>query len=76
MSSVLTDNAEKEKGKEELVADIDFEIKDEHEKEWEEQRLLEERRKRRRMIMERHKTSTSKPSTPTTPSTPDQGKKK
>ncbi|KAI7859809.1 kinase-like domain-containing protein [Circinella umbellata] len=73
VSSVATDKVEKEKEKEEIVTDIDFEIKDEDEKELEEQRLIEERRKRRRLIMERHKTNTNKPSTPTTPSTPDQG---
>ncbi|KAI9312097.1 kinase-like domain-containing protein [Dichotomocladium elegans] len=39
--------------------EIDFEIKDEQEKELEEQRLIEERRRRRQQILERYKPSAS-----------------
>ncbi|CDS11671.1 hypothetical protein LRAMOSA03934 [Lichtheimia ramosa] len=42
--------------------EVEFEIKDEHEKELEEQRLIEERRKRRQMILEKHKANTAKKS--------------
>lgn len=43
-----------------MEEDVEFEIKDEHEKELEEQRLIEERRRRRQMILEKHKANTAK----------------
>jgi serine/threonine-protein kinase PRP4 len=47
---------------------VDFEIQDEDEAQKEEDRLIEERRKRRQAILNRYKTSPT-PSSPLTPTT-------
>lgn len=59
-SSLSTAAKEEQQQQPEIEEDVEFEIKDEHEKELEEQRLIEERRRRRQMILEKHKANTAK----------------